>query len=133
MSDLIPDCARGYVLQKAVDAYLARATAPYTLAAERRCPTCGCPLTERDGRTVPIGVEAVDELLRQRRWLMDRNDAIVSALREARETLDNLVDRAEFAMEQANRDGGEFDIDGELADARAALAKINAALKGENP
>jgi hypothetical protein len=37
--------------------------------------------------------------------------------------LEDLVSLAEAAMHEANNDGAEYDIDGELDDARAAIAK----------
>ena len=46
---------------------------------------------------------------------------------ELLEALNDLIHLAESAMLRANYDGGEYDINGELSDARAAIAKA----KGE--
>lgn len=48
---------------------------------------------------------------------------LIAAAPELLEALDDLIHLAESAMLRANYDGGEYDIDGELSDARAAIAK----------
>lgn len=51
------------------------------------------------------------------------NARLIAAAPELLEALDDLIHLAESAMLRANYDGGEYDIDGELSDARAAIAK----------
>jgi len=48
---------------------------------------------------------------------------LVAAAPDLYEALSDLVGLAYMAMRGANRDGGEFNADDELADARGALAK----------
>lgn len=57
-------------------------------------------------------------------WVSTEEDArLIAAAPELLEALDDLIHLAESAMLRANYDGGEYDIDGELSDARAAIAK----------
>ena len=55
--------------------------------------------------------------------------ALILAAPDLRDALEDLICLASAAMSQANRDGGEYDVDEELREARAALAKA----KGETP
>ncbi|HEX7050333.1 MAG TPA: hypothetical protein VF188_09045 [Longimicrobiales bacterium] len=65
----------------------------------------------------PIANEYIDRLTRE---LSEAREEI----RRLREVLADLIGVAEAAMRQANNDGGEYDVDGELADARAVLAEV---------
>ena len=56
-----------------------------------------------------------------RKLQQDRDDLL--------EALEDLVSLAESAMYEAGRTGADYDIDGELEDARAAIAKAKGALK----
>ena len=49
-----------------------------------------------------------------------------AALQQAREALKDLIPLARAAMNEANNDGGEYAIEDELADARAAITAIDA-------
>jgi len=49
--------------------------------------------------------------------------SLIAAAPDLYRELENLVELAEAAMRAANRDGGEYDIEAELAGARAALRK----------
>ena len=51
------------------------------------------------------------------------NAYLIAAAPDLYRELENLVELAEAAMRAANRDGGEYDIEAELAGARAALRK----------
>lgn len=50
---------------------------------------------------------------------------LVAAAPAMYEALDDLINLAQDAMMTANRDGAEYDIDNELAEARAALREAN--------
>lgn len=52
-------------------------------------------------------------------FLIDRETGV----RELLDALKDLVGLADFAMKEANRDGGEFNRDEELKAARAAIAR----------
>ena len=60
----------------------------------------------------------------------DADIALINAAPALLSALDDIVALAKAAMGEANKDGGEYDIDAELADARAALAYARA-VKGE--
>lgn len=61
-------------------------------------------------------LELIDELIAAKSDLTAR-------LAELAEALDDLIVLSESAMHAANRDGGEYDVDDALADARDALKK----------
>ena len=46
-------------------------------------------------------------------------------LEKAREALADLIELARAAMKDANRDGGEYDVRGELEEAQSALAALD--------
>ncbi len=69
----------------------------------------------------------VDDLIAERKAELDRQSNVRKAAPELLEALEDMVALAQDAMLQANRDRGEYDIDLELADARAAIRKA----KGE--
>jgi hypothetical protein len=57
------------------------------------------------------------------------NAHLIAAAPDLFEALEDLAGLARAAMLDANRGGCEYEVDGELADARAALAKA----RGETP
>lgn len=59
------------------------------------------------------------------------NAHLIAAAPDLYRELENLVELAEAAMRAANRDGGEYDIEAELADARAALRKARGDSDGD--
>lgn len=54
---------------------------------------------------------------------------LICAAPDLYDALEDLIGLASAAMSQANGDGAEYDVDGELSDARAALRKA----RGEEP
>lgn len=58
------------------------------------------------------------------------NCQLLAAAPDLYRELENLVELAEAAMRTANRDGGEYDIEAELAGARAALRKARGEADG---
>ena len=46
-------------------------------------------------------------------------------MEKAREALADLIELARAAMKDANRDGGEYDVRGELEEAQSALAALD--------
>lgn len=70
------------------------------------------------------GLATVAPLLRAGGWSEgEANAALMSAAPDLVEALEDLIGLAEIAMGEANNDGGEYDIEGELEDARAAIGK----------
>lgn len=74
-----------------------------------------CEVCERDEQMAV----AWSVLEGQREQIAD----LTARLAELVEALDDLIVLAESAMHAANRDGGEYDVDEALADARGALKK----------
>lgn len=81
----------------------------------------GCPIVGTGGLMVAQLAHSIN--YPEQRDTAIANARLIAAAPELLEALGDLMGVAEAAMLRANFDGGEYDIEGELADARAAIAK----------
>lgn len=75
----------------------------------------------KDSKTPIAGISGMG--LHVGQDVAESNARLIAAAPDLLEAQRDLVNLAEAAMKQANNNGAEYDIDGELAAARAAIAK----------